>query len=143
MERITRRFAQEMIRQNFLSPALNVPAPDVGTNERTMIWIADEYRRMKPHDMNAEACVTGKPLAAGGIEGRSEATGRGVQFALREFFNTPGDLARTGLPPTLKGRSVVVQGFRRRLARRRSSPRTDAKLSRFLNRTGQFCNRTA
>lgn len=111
LERITRRFAQEMIRQNFLSPALNVPAPDVGTNERTMIWIADEYRRMKPHDMNAEACVTGKPLAAGGIEGRSEATGRGVQFALREFFNTPVDLARTGLPSTLNGRSVVVQGF--------------------------------
>jgi glutamate dehydrogenase (NAD(P)+) len=111
LERITRRFAQEMIRQNFLSPALNVPAPDVGTNERTMIWIADEYRRMKPHDMNAEACVTGKPLAAGGIEGRSEATGRGVQFALREFFNTPSDLAHTGLPPTLNGRTVVVQGF--------------------------------
>lgn len=111
LERITRRFAQELIRQNFLSSAQNVPAPDVGTSERTMVWIADEYRRMRPSDINAEACVTGKPLAAGGIEGRSEATGRGVQFALRAFFSTANDVARTGLPPTLKGRTVVVQGF--------------------------------
>lgn len=111
LERITRRFAQELIRQNFLSSAQNVPAPDVGTSERTMVWIADEYRRMRPDDINAEACVTGKPLAAGGIEGRSEATGRGVQFALREFFNTPGDVARSGLPPSLRGRTVIVQGF--------------------------------
>ena len=111
LERITRRFAQELIRQNFLSSAQNVPAPDVGTSERTMVWIADEYRRMRPDDINAEACVTGKPLAAGGIEGRSEATGRGVQFALREFFSTARDVTRTSLPPTLKGRTVVVQGF--------------------------------
>lgn len=111
LERITRRFAQELTRQNFLSPSLNVPAPDVGTSEKTMVWIADEYRRMKPDDINAEACVTGKPLAAGGIEGRSEATGRGVQFALREFFSHAGDVAKTGLPASLSGRSVIVQGF--------------------------------
>lgn len=111
LERITRRFTQELVRQNFLSPALNVPAPDVGTTERTMVWIADEYRRLRPNDINAEACVTGKPLAAGGIDGRSEATGRGVQYALREFFATPADVARTGLPPSLSGRTVVIQGF--------------------------------
>ncbi|MER8824689.1 Glu/Leu/Phe/Val dehydrogenase [Mesorhizobium sp. M0991] len=111
LERITRRFAQELTRQNFLSPAQNVPAPDVGTSEKIMVWIADEYRRLKPNDINAEACVTGKPLAAGGIEGRSEATGRGVQYALREFFSNPGDVARTSLPPRLEGRSVIVQGF--------------------------------
>lgn len=111
LERITRRFAQELIRQNFLSPAQNVPAPDVGTSEREMVWIADEYRRLRPNDINAEACVTGKPLAAGGIEGRTEATGRGVQFAIREFFATECDLSKTSLDKTLKGRSVVIQGF--------------------------------
>ncbi|HZU65282.1 MAG TPA: Glu/Leu/Phe/Val dehydrogenase [Novosphingobium sp.] len=111
LERITRRFAQELIRQNFLSSSLNVPAPDVGTSEREMVWIADEYRRMRPHDINADACVTGKPLAAGGIEGRPEATGRGVQYAIRALFNTPADVARAGLPADLCGRQVIVQGF--------------------------------
>lgn len=111
LERITRRFAQELMRQNFLSSAQNVPAPDVGTSEREMIWIADEYRRLRPDDINAEACVTGKPLAAGGIEGRTEATGRGVQYAIREFFSTPGDVSKTGMDAKLEGRSVVVQGF--------------------------------
>jgi glutamate dehydrogenase (NAD(P)+) len=111
LERITRRFAQELIRQNFLSSAQNVPAPDIGTSEREMVWIADEYRRLRPNDINAEACVTGKPLAAGGIEGRTEATGRGVQFAIRELFATERDVARTGLKGALKGRTVVVQGF--------------------------------
>ena len=46
-----------------------MPAPDVGTNELTMVWIADEYKRLKPNEINANACVTGKPLAVGGISG--------------------------------------------------------------------------
>lgn len=111
LERITRRFAQELARHDFLSPSQNVPAPDVGTNETTMIWIADEYRRMKPNDINASACVTGKPLAMGGIEGRIEATGRGVQYGIQEFFRNAQDVARTGLPDSLEGRTVVVQGL--------------------------------
>ncbi|MEX0367525.1 MAG: Glu/Leu/Phe/Val dehydrogenase [Ruegeria sp.] len=111
LERITRRFAQELARHEFLSPNQNVPAPDVGTNETTMIWMADEYRRMKPNEINASACVTGKPLAMGGIEGRIEATGRGVQYAIQEFFRNPRDLGRTGLPASLQGRRVVVQGL--------------------------------
>jgi Glutamate dehydrogenase/leucine dehydrogenase len=111
LERITRRFAQELARHDFLSPSQNVPAPDVGTNEKTMIWIADEYRRMKSNDINANACVTGKPLAMGGIEGRIEATGRGVQYAIESFFQTPEDVAKTGLPEHLEGRTVVVQGL--------------------------------
>lgn len=86
LERITRRFTQELARHNFLGPSQNVPAPDMGTDEMIMVWMADEYRRWSPNDINALACVTGKPLAAGGIEGRVEATGRGVQYALREFF---------------------------------------------------------
>ncbi|MEO1281857.1 MAG: Glu/Leu/Phe/Val dehydrogenase [Pseudomonadota bacterium] len=111
LEKITRRFTQELARHSFLSPSQNVPAPDMGTNEMTMVWMSDEYRRWAPNDINAVACVTGKPLATGGIEGRIEATGRGVQYALRELFRHPGDLAQTGLKPTLLGKRVIVQGL--------------------------------
>ncbi|ODA65953.1 Glutamate dehydrogenase [Methyloligella halotolerans] len=111
LERITRRFTQELARQNFISPALNVPAPDVGTSERTMVWMANEYLRMNPQDINASACVTGKPVAAGGIDGRIEATGRGVYYAIREFFNTERELSRTKLPKTVEECRVIVQGL--------------------------------
>jgi len=111
LERITRRFTQELARHNFLNPGLNVPAPDMGTNEMTMVWMADEYRRWSPNDINALACVTGKPLAAGGIEGRVEATGRGVQYALHEFFRHEKDLARSGLTPPLAGKRLIIQGL--------------------------------
>lgn len=111
LEKITRRFTQELARHNFLSPSQNVPAPDMGTNERTMVWMTDEYRRWAPSDINAFACVTGKPLATGGIEGRIEATGRGVQFAIREFFRSAEDVAAAGLSPDLSGKRVIVQGL--------------------------------
>lgn len=111
LERITRRFAQELMRHEFLSPSQNVPAPDVGTNETTMVWMADEYKRLRPTDINGSACVTGKPIAMGGIEGRTEATGRGVQYALQEFFRTPVDLAKTGLTSGLNGKRIIVQGL--------------------------------
>lgn len=111
MERITRRFTQELVRHEFLTPSLNVPAPDVGTNETTMMWMADEYRRLRPTDINGSACVTGKPLAAGGIEGRIEATGRGVQYAIQAFFAEDLDRAKTKLSDTLDGAKVVVQGL--------------------------------
>ena len=86
LELITRRFAYELIKRDLINPSQNVPAPDMGTGEREMAWIADQYARMNTTDINAKACVTGKPLNAGGIAGRVEATGRGVQYALREFF---------------------------------------------------------
>ena len=111
LERITRRFAYELIKRDLVNPAQNVPAPDMGTGEREMAWIADAYRRIKTDDINARACVTGKPLNAGGIQGRVEATGRGVQYALREFFRHPEDVAAAGLSGTLDGKRVVVQGL--------------------------------
>ena len=86
LERITRRFSQELIKRDMINPSQNVPAPDMGTGEREMAWIADEYRRLNPVDINAFACVTGKPINKHGIRGRTEATGRGVQYAIREFF---------------------------------------------------------
>ena len=83
----------------------------MGTGEREMAWIADQYRRMNTTDINASACVTGKPLNAGGIAGRVEATGRGVQYALREFFRHPEDVKRARLAGTLDGKRVIVQGL--------------------------------
>ena len=111
LERITRRFTQELVRHEFLNPSLNVPAPDVGTNETTMMWMADEYKRLRPTDINGSACVTGKPLPAGGIEGRIEATGRGVQFALHSFFDCETDRTKSDLPQNLNECRVAIQGF--------------------------------
>ncbi|MBI5449859.1 MAG: Glu/Leu/Phe/Val dehydrogenase [Gammaproteobacteria bacterium] len=111
MEAITRRFAVELARKDFLNPATNVPAPDVGTGQREMAWIADTYKHLHPEDINHLACVTGKPVHHGGIRGRVEATGRGVQYALREFFRHPEDVARAGLSGTLDGKRIVIQGL--------------------------------
>ena len=111
LERITRRFAYHLIDKGYISPGANVPAPDMGTGQREMSWIADTYRMQRPHDINAIACVTGKPLEIGGIRGRVEATGRGIQYALREFFRHPHDVALAGLAGDLEGKRVVVQGL--------------------------------
>ena len=111
MERITRRFAYELIKRDLINPSQNVPAPDMGTSEREMAWIADQYHRMNTTDINARACVTGKPINAGGIQGRTEATGRGVQFALREFFRHPEDIKAASLSGKLDGKRVIVQGL--------------------------------
>lgn len=111
LERITRRFAFELIKRDLIHPSQNVPAPDMGTGEREMAWIADQYHRMNTTDIDARACVTGKPLNAGGIRGRVEATGRGVQYALRDFFRYDEDKTFAGLDGTLKGKRIVVQGL--------------------------------
>jgi len=111
LERITRRFAYELAKRDLIDPAQNVPAPDMGTGEREMAWIADQYARMNTTDINARACVTGKPPHAGGIQGRVEATGRGVQYALQEFFRHPDAVSMSGLNGTLDGKKVVVQGL--------------------------------
>lgn len=111
MQRITRRFARELVRKGFLSPATNVPAPDMGTGEREMAWIADTYKHLFPEDINYQACVTGKPVAHGGIRGRSEATGRGVVYALREFFRHPEDVKGAGLNGGLGDKRIVLQGL--------------------------------
>ncbi|MFP7569997.1 Glu/Leu/Phe/Val family dehydrogenase [Marivita sp. S2033] len=111
LELITRRFAYELIKRDMINPAQNVPAPDMGTSEREMAWIADQYARMNTTDINSRACVTGKPLNAGGISGRVEATGRGVQYALREFFRHPEDVKATGLSGSLDGKRVIIQGL--------------------------------
>ena len=111
LELITRRFAYELIKRDMINPAQNVPAPDMGTSEREMAWIADQYKRMNTTDINGVACVTGKPINAGGIHGRTEATGRGVQFALHAFFKDAKGMAKAGLEGKLNGKRVIVQGL--------------------------------
>ena len=111
MELITRRFAYELIKRDLINPSQNVPAPDMGTGEREMAWIADQYKRMNTTDINSNACVTGKPKNAGGIAGRVEATGRGVQYALREFFRDEEGMKKAGLTGSLEGKRVIVQGL--------------------------------
>ncbi len=108
---ITRRFARELAEKGFLSPSTNVPAPDVGTGQREMAWIADTYKHLYPEDINYIACVTGKPIGHGGIRGRTEATGRGVQYGLREFFRHREEVNAAGLDGDLEGKRIVVQGL--------------------------------
>jgi glutamate dehydrogenase (NAD(P)+) len=111
LEKITRRFTQELAKRDLINPSQNVPAPDVGTGEREMAWMADEFRRLNPTDLNAWACVTGKPVNKGGISGRTEATGRGVKYALKAFFENDIDVKKTGLKKGLKGKKIIVQGL--------------------------------
>jgi glutamate dehydrogenase (NAD(P)+) len=111
LERITRRYATELVGKNFIGPGVDVPAPDLGTGEREMAWIADTYNMLTPNSVDAIACVTGKPVTQGGIRGRREATGRGVQYVLQEFFRHPNLGKRIGLSGGLAGKRVVVQGL--------------------------------
>jgi glutamate dehydrogenase (NAD(P)+) len=111
IEQITRRFAYELIRKDFLNPATNVPAPDIGTGQREMAWIADTYKHLHPEDINYIACVTGKPVHHGGIQGRVEATGRGIQYAIQEFFRHSDDVKSANLTEDLEGKTCVVQGL--------------------------------
>ena len=111
IQMITRRFARELIRKDFLSPSTNVPAPDMGTGEREMAWIADTYKHLHPENIDYAACVTGKPVHHGGIRGRTEATGRGVVYAMREFFRHADEVKAAGLSGGLGGKRIIVQGL--------------------------------
>jgi glutamate dehydrogenase (NAD(P)+) len=110
LERITRRYTFELIRKNFIGPGSDVPAPDYGTGEKEMGWIMDTFRQLNP-ELNAEACVTGKPIPQGGIRGRTEATGRGVYFGIREACENKEDMKALGLEPGLEGKTFIVQGL--------------------------------
>jgi glutamate dehydrogenase (NAD(P)+) len=111
LERITRRFTFELFKKNFIGPGLDVPAPDFATGSREMAWIADTYATLAPEDIDSLGCVTAKPVAQGGIDGRTEATGRGVFYALREICSHGEEMRPLGLSPGLEGKRVVVQGL--------------------------------
>lgn len=111
LERITRRFTFELAKKNFIGPGVDVPAPDFGTGQQEMAWIADTYLTLVRNEIDALACVTGKPVAFGGIRGRVEATGLGVFYGVREACLVAEDMRALGIEPGLPGKRIVVQGF--------------------------------
>ncbi len=111
LEKITRRYTHELIKKNFIGPGTDVPAPDYGTGEREMAWILDTYTSMKPGEIDAAGCVTGKPVTQGGVRGRKEATGLGVFYGLREVCHMPEVMEKLGLKPGVEGKRVIVQGL--------------------------------
>ncbi len=111
LEKITRRYTTELIRRNFIGPSIDVPAPDYGTGEREMAWIMDTYRTFKGEEIDAAGCVTGKPVSQNGIRGRTEATGRGVYYGIREAFTFVEDIQKLGMEPGLAGKTMIIQGL--------------------------------
>ena len=111
LEKITRRYTVELIKKNFIGPGKDVPAPDYGTGPREMAWILDTYEMFHHGDIDAGACVTGKPIDQGGVAGRTEATGRGVFYGLRQFFSHQEDVEKLGMTTGLKDKTMVIQGL--------------------------------
>ena len=111
LEKITRRYTAELIKKNFIGPGTDVPAPDYGTGEREMAWILDTYMSMRPGEIDALGCVTGKPVTQGGVRGRREATGLGVYYGLREVCHMPDVMKKLGLTIGVEGKRVIVQGL--------------------------------
>lgn len=111
LEKITRRYTSELIKKKFIGPGEDVPAPDYGTGEREMSWILDTYMAMHPGEVDAMACVTGKPITQGGVRGRREATGLGVFYGVREVCNMEDVMTKLGLTVGIEGKRVVVQGL--------------------------------
>ncbi len=111
LEKITRRYTAELEKKNFIGPGEDVPAPDYGTGEKEMAWILDTYMALHPGEVDAMACVTGKPVTQGGVRGRKEATGLGVFYGVREVCNITEVMKKLGLKTGVKGKRVVVQGL--------------------------------
>jgi len=111
LEKITRRYTSELIKKNFIGPGIDVPAPDYGTGEREMAWIVDTYVSMRPGEIDALGCVTGKPVTQGGVRGRREATGLGVFYGLREVCNMEDVMGKLGLSTGVEGKRIIIQGL--------------------------------
>lgn len=111
LEKITRRYTAELVKKNFIGPGTDVPAPDYGTGEREMAWIVDTYMSLRPGEIDAMGCVTGKPVTQGGVRGRREATGLGIFYGVREVCSMPDIMQKVGLSIGIEGKKVVVQGL--------------------------------
>ena len=110
-ERLTRRYTAELVRKNFIGPNVDVPAPDYGTGEREMAWIADTYQNLRMNESNPYACVTGKPVEMQGIPGRTKATGLGVYYGIRCCLEDVPEMEAAGVDPGIQGKRTIVQGL--------------------------------
>ena len=111
LEKVTRRYTAELVKKNFIGPGTDVPAPDYGTGEREMAWIVDTYQSLRPGELDAAGCVTGKPVTQGGVRGRREATGLGIFYGVREVCNMPDVMQKLGLTTGIEGKRIIVQGL--------------------------------
>jgi glutamate dehydrogenase (NAD(P)+) len=111
IERITRRYTLELIKKNFIGPGIDVPAPDFGTSSREMAWIYDTYMTFRGGELDGIACVTGKPVSQFGIRGRTEATGRGVYYGIREFCDESPEMKALKMDRGVAGKTMVIQGL--------------------------------
>ena len=111
LQKITRRYTSELVKKNYIGPGTDVPAPDYGTGEREMAWILDTYTAMRPGEIDAMGCVTGKPVTQGGVRGRKEATGLGVFYGVREVCSMTDVMQKLGLATGIEGKRIVIQGL--------------------------------
>lgn len=111
LEKITRRYTSELVKKNFIGPGIDVPAPDYGTGPREMSWIVDTYMSLRPGEIDGAGCVTGKPVTQGGVRGRTEATGLGVFFGVREMCDDTEMMKKLKMETGIENKTVVVQGL--------------------------------
>lgn len=110
LERVTRKYTMELIKKGFIGPAVDCLGPDMGTNEQVMTWIKDTYQEVRGEsDINSAGCCTGKFIGQGGIAGRTESTGLGVYYCIRELLNTKSFISKCGDKTLgIKGKSFSV-----------------------------------
>ena len=112
LHRVTRRYTLELAKKNFIGAGIDVPGPDLGTNEQIMNCMKDTYTTLYGEkDVNSVGCVTGKSVSQGGIEGRTESTGLGVFYGIREVCNNQQMAEKYGFEEGVKDKTFIVQGL--------------------------------
>lgn len=109
LERVTRRYTMELIKKGFIGASVDCLGPDMGTDEQVMTWIKDTYQNIQGEvDINSEGCCTGKYIRQGGIAGRTESTGLGVYYAIRELLNEKTFFEKVGVSKGIAGKTFIV-----------------------------------
>ena len=112
VERITRKYTMELAKKGFIGPQVDVVGPDMGTDEHIMTYIKDTYMMMYgENDINSIGCVTGKLTSQGGIAGRTDASGLGMVYVLKELLNDEDFIDEAEISPGIKGKKVIIQGY--------------------------------